>query len=104
MSWPAAVQTLKASFFFFFAQKTKTKNKRNPQTGKQTNKNPPKPHIKNGRLFITIIKVIKTYKTLFFNIYTQYKAEAPLTFLSKFVCMKTPPLQQQFGGCEYMYT
>lgn len=34
--------------------------------------------------FITIIKVIKTYKTLFFNIYTQYKAEAPLTFLSKF--------------------
>ena len=30
-----------------------------------------------------VIESSKTYKTLFFNIYTQYKAEAPLTFLSK---------------------
>lgn len=41
MSWPAAVQTLKASFFciffFFFAQKNKKQNKtQNPKTGKQT--------------------------------------------------------------------
>lgn len=60
---------------FFFAQKNKQQTKPPNRKNKQ---NFPKPHIKNGRLFITIIKVIKTYKTL---IYTQYKAEAPLTFL-----------------------
>lgn len=102
MSWPAAVQTLKASLFFFFLPRKKTQNTK-PQNRK-TNKNPPKPHIKNGRPFITIIKVIKTYKTLFFNIYTQYKAEAPLTFLSKFVCMKTPPTAATIWWvCIYVY-
>ena len=50
MSWPAAVQTLKASFFFF-AQENKTKKQTKPPNRETTNKNPSKPHIKNGRLF-----------------------------------------------------
>lgn len=41
MSWPAAVQTLKASIFFFFAQKNKTKKNKSPKQENKQTKIPP---------------------------------------------------------------
>lgn len=41
MSWPAAVQTLKASFFFFLPRKQKQKTNETPKQENKQTKIPP---------------------------------------------------------------
>lgn len=54
------------SRLLFLTRKNENKTNKKKGTPKQEKQTKfPKPHIKNGRLFITIIKVIKTYKTFF---------------------------------------